>query len=306
MKVILDPSIYELTDFERGSSFSTRRSMEIQHMNFMLELFKFLMHYSCFDVRLNLTKTQQWVLCNPSDHPWNQYQSLTNKNEIIAVYSMIRKLKPFIEHNVAINEYVPCDFMNELSGSISFHEYCKHLPSSYSVQDTFLFYGRLNDIGKSEIEYRCENGDDRITVFPIYSINERFNDSLRKLILLDPKYHTRPTLNSPLPNIEICEKYIKLKDADILNGEDIISTCVKYATEVALRNNYIIDEHLININKGRCIFTHIENKNIHLSIDKLHGNLEVYNAFGEHQDEYSYNNKPQHKQDKSGKHNINV
>ncbi len=304
MKVILDPSIYELTDCEKIDDPFARRSMEIQHMKFMLDLFNFLIKYLSFNVRLNITYKQQWNLCNPSDHPWNQYKYLTNKNEIITVYSMINKLKPSIEHNLSINEYIPCDYMNELSNSISFKEYCKHLPISYSEYDTFLFYGRLNNIGKSKVEYKCDNNS--ITVSPIYSINENFNAALRKLILVEPKYQNKPSLDSPLPNVEICEKYIGLKNNDIQSGKDVRSTCVKYATEVALRNNYIIDDHLISINKGRSIFTHIENKNIHLSIDKIHGNLEVYNAFGEHQDEYSYDNKPQHKQDKSGKHNINV
>lgn len=304
MKAILDPSIYELTDREKVGNITIRRSMEIQHMKFMSNLFNFLIKYSNLDVKLYFTYKQYWNLCNPSDHPWNQYKYITNKNALISVFSMLNKLKPVIENIQVEEEYKPCDFMNELTDSISFAEYCKLLPFAYSVLDTFLFYGRLNNIGKTQVEYKYENNS--ILVTPIYDFNEDFNDSLRTLILLEPKYQRKPSLDNPLPNIEICEKYIKLKDADIFAGKDLISTCTKYATEVALRNNYFLDNHLVNINKGRTIFTHIKNKNIHLSIDKLHGNLEVYNAFGEHQDEYSYDNKPQHKQDKSGKHNINV
>ncbi len=304
MKVILDPSIYELTDCEKDNDISIRHNMEIQHMKFMSDLFNFLIEYSNFDVKLHFTDKQYWNLCNPSDHPWNQYKYITNKNALISVYSTLNKLKPVVEILQLTDEYKPCDFMNEHSDSISFIEYCKYLPFSYSSSDTFVFYGRLNNLGKTQVEYQYE--DKRIFVIPIYDHNENFNNSLRRLLLIDPKYQRKPLLDSPLPNVEICEKYIKLKDNEILQGKDIRSTCVKYATEVALRNNYILDNHLINLNKGRSIFTHIENKNIHLSIDKLHGNLEVYNAFGEHQDEYSYDNQPQHKQDKSGKHDIIV
>lgn len=304
MKVILDPSIYELTDREKIDNMASRRSMEMQHMKFMSNLLSFLIKYYDFDVRLHFTCKQYWNLCNPSDHPWNQYKYITDKNALISIFSMFNKLKPIIENAQLSVEYKPCDLMSELTNSISFIEYCKYLPFAYSDLDTFLFYGRLNNIGKSCVEYKC--GNKSIFVFPIYDFNENFNDSLRRLLLTDSKYRKKPSLDNPLPNVEICEKYIKLRDKDILQGKDIRSTCTKYATEVALRNNYIMDDHLISINKGRCIFTHIENKNIHLSIDKLHGNLEVYNAFGEHHDEYSYDNKPQHKQDKSGKHNINV
>lgn len=302
MIVILDPSIYELTDCEINSPY--RNSVEIQHIKFMHSILDVLEHYVIFDVQLHITLHQQWRLCNLSGHPWNQYKNLTNRNMIINAYAKFSKLKPYIEKNISNNEYTPCDHMNESSVSKAFQEFCKHLPVSYSFKNTFVFYGRLNNLKKKEVEYKC--GEDSFAITPIYNTEEAFNDSLRKLLLLDTKYQTKPSVDNPLPNVDICKKYIQLRDADILNGEDAISTRIKYATEVALRNNYYVDTNLISINKGKHIFTHSKNHNIHLSIDILHGNLEVYNAFGKHQDEYSYDNKPQNKQDKTGKHDINV
>lgn len=306
MALLLEPSIYELTDFERNADYKTQYSYQIQHVKFLKDTLDFIIKHKECDT-LILSPNQHLLLCNPSSHPWNQYTKITKTNEIIGLFSRMMKLKPNVISVDSYIEAIPIETMNKLSGSQCFSDYCKQISYVYNNKEEFIvFYGRLNKSDLNIVKYKI--GEINIEFSPIYSILDYFNDSLRKMLLMKKDYQTVPSLHSPLPNVDICREYINIRNELIKKGEDRISVYIKIGREVALRNHYHYNQRLSSINSNSGVIRHIFQSNstpyIYLSIDVRHGNLEVFDSLGHHQDEYTYDNIAQEKQDKSGLHDI--
>lgn len=313
MKVILEPSVYELTDFERDQNILKQRSLQIQHISFLSGILNYIIskrNDGC-DLELSFSQNQYYGLCNNSSHPWNQYTQLTNKNELMQTYLKIMQLSPKIDD---FNDYIslPNNQMQKFSLSSFFDDFCKHIGYVYLNKINYIvFYGRLNkfdDIVHFSLNYQGCKED--ISFSPIYEITELFNDSIRKILLSNVKYNCIPTVNSPLPNIDICRDYIDIKNKMIKDGNDTIEVYRKIGTEVALRNNYKYDELLTHINSNNGCIRHIFKSNsspyLYLSIDVRHGNFEVCDSKGYHIDEYTYDNVKQNKHDSTGKHDIKL
>lgn len=122
-----------------------------------------------------------------------------------------------------------------------------------------------------------------------------------------------PCLSSPLPNTDLCKDYLGVL-REKCEGE-AQNTCIPFyiniGTEVVKRNKYVYSARVTNLNNNsgaiRNIFCNSENgDSVYASIDIENGAIEINNHRGKHQDEYTYNNIPQNKQDKTGKHDIKV
>lgn len=122
-----------------------------------------------------------------------------------------------------------------------------------------------------------------------------------------------PNLESPLPNINLCKEYYnylteQCKDKDKSSRTPLY---LEIGSEVLQRNKYEYDSRATGLNKNSGVIRNIysfgtSNNTIYASIDVENGAIEICNYRGKHQDEYTYNNTPQNKRDKTGKHDIKV
>lgn len=119
-----------------------------------------------------------------------------------------------------------------------------------------------------------------------------------------------PTKKEPLPNSDLCKLYKERQD-ELVYGKNIKELQALYYSigeEVLKRNSYKVNQHVTSLNLGVYgnIYSYNSSKEIFSSVDIENGAIEIFNHKGIHQDEYTYEGKPQNKQDKKGKHNINV
>lgn len=310
MKILLEPSIYELTDFELEQNSTQQYIYQAQHIKFLSDILEYISNQKeegC-NIGLLFTQNQYYNLCNLYSHPWNQYTNLTNKNQITNTFAKIMSI-PFRTTNVENSEpAIPNHLLKHSSNTLNYTDYCRQISYVYTNDvDFVVFYGRLNKYD-SCVHYSLNN--DIISFVPICDISEHFNESIRKILLSNKKYQIKPTEQSPLPNTELSEKYIKIRNELIKMGLDKIDVYRKVGTEVALRNNYHYDSNLTSINSNSGCIRHIFKSNyspeIYLSIDVRHGNFEVCDSLGHHIDEFTYDNIPQKKHDSTGKHDIKL
>lgn len=309
MIALLDPSIYELTDSERLKDEKQQYILQLQHIKYFKDILNYIIEKKKDGSLINfsLSQSQYYLLCNVASHPWNQYSKITQKNELIQTYNKVMQLIPNIVNLELNNWAIPLDKMNEFSGTSCFEDFCKHITYIYNNRfDYVVFYGRLNSIGKDIVKFKYNNTT--IDLQPIYDITDNYNNSIRKILLSNPKYQITPKKDSPLPNIDLCKDFIKIRDDLIKSGNDSVSVYVKIGTEVALRNNYTYDTELSNFNSNNGCIRHIFRSNnkpyIYASIDIRHGNFEICDSSGSQIDEYTYCNNPQNKHDRTGQHNI--
>lgn len=102
-----------------------------------------------------------------------------------------------------------------------------------------------------------------------------------------------PSLNFPLPNIQLCSEYSVIRKKIIKDGNADNDNFLKLGREVAYRNGYIFNKELTKINNTaiREIFSSKTNPVIYLSIDFEKGAFEVCNHSGAHMGEFSYEGK---------------
>ena len=122
---------------------------------------------------------------------------------------------------------------------------------------------------------------------------------------------TEPTLESPLPNIDLCDEYKIIQD-NLIIVKDIqsrIQIFLKVVSEVLKRNSYIYDEFLSSINttsrKIREIYKKVDSS-LYGSIDIDTGSIEICDHNGHHIDEYGFDNEKHNKHDPTGKHDIKL
>lgn len=99
-----------------------------------------------------------------------------------------------------------------------------------------------------------------------------------------------PTIDSPLPNYQLCREYSKIREKAIKDGKADREIFSKLGKEVAYRNGYIFNEEVTRINNAaiREIFSSKTKPIIYLSIDFEKGAFEVCNHNGHHIGEFSY------------------
>ena len=102
-----------------------------------------------------------------------------------------------------------------------------------------------------------------------------------------------PSLNSPLPNIQLCSGYSIIREKIIKDGKADNYIFSKLGREVAYRNGYVFNKELTKINNTaiREIFNSQTDPIIYLSIDFEKGAFEVCNHLGIHTGEFSYEGK---------------
>lgn len=99
-----------------------------------------------------------------------------------------------------------------------------------------------------------------------------------------------PTLKQPLPNKWLTKEYNNIRINLIESGQSSIVAFLSLGKEVSLRNGYIFDKYLTQINNSaiREIFKSKTKPVIYLSTDVEHGAIEVFDYKPEHQGEFSY------------------
>lgn len=312
MRILLEPSIYELVDCERVGDEHCQYLLQTAHLQFLSKTLNFIYDKknNC-QITLSLSTLQSYNIFNLNVHPWSQYSRITNRNEITQIYKKFMQLRPQIDNLEHYKKSSPDDPIEKFTGadSICYDEFCKHITYIYQNKlDSVVFYGRLNNLNKELITYGFNNV--HIELYPIYDITDMFNCSIRKILLSNPKYKILPSINNPFPNIEISKDFINIRNHLIDSGMDRIHVYKKVGTEVALRNNYSYDSLIskINSNAGciRVIFKSNNSPHIYASIDVRHGNLEVCDSSGKHVDEFTYDNIAQNKKDSTGNHDIKL
>lgn len=121
----------------------------------------------------------------------------------------------------------------------------------------------------------------------------------------------KPTIDSPLPNTDLCDEY-KILQNELIREKSIperIPIFLQVGKEVLYRNTYRYNENLSAINTTDRKIRDIYQKNdssIYGSIDVENGSIEICDHNGSHIDEYGFDNKKHNKYDPTGKHDIKI
>ncbi len=181
-----------------------------------------------------------------------------------------------------------------------------------------------------KIKYICENFTDAIVFNApenhninekqpyehVYLINhiKRELDSNISFFIVNKLFMVNiiePTLDSPLPNVDLCNEYKELQD-ELIKGKDQFSRTpifLQVGREVLQRNTYNHNKNLSSINTTKNKIRDIYQKNdlsVYGSIDIESGSIEICDHNGKHKDEFGFDNQEHNKHDSSGKHNIKL
>lgn len=143
-------------------------------------------------------------------------------------------------------------------------------------------------------------------------LDEGFFTRSNKDGYIDALIELKPTLGSPLPNVDLCDAYCDLLKEKCLNNSQVccIPLYRKIGAEVLRRNKYVYNSRVSALNGKlgpiRDIYSACGTKGLYASIDVENGEIEICDYRGRHQDAYTYDNKAQGKQDKKGNHDIKV
>lgn len=102
-----------------------------------------------------------------------------------------------------------------------------------------------------------------------------------------------PSLTNPLPNVNLCKEYSRIREQYIEKEGIDKSTYLALGQEVAFRNGYTFNSYLTKINNAaiRQIYSSKGKTVVHLSVDVEHGAFELCDEAGHHRGEYSYEGK---------------
>ena len=150
-------------------------------------------------------------------------------------------------------------------------------------------------------------------VYLINHIKREINSNIAYFIIngIFIKNLIEPSIDSPLPNIKLCNEYKNLQN-ELICGKDSygrIPIFLQVVSEVLERNTYIPDEYLSSINSTKNKIRKIFKKSdlsLYGSIDIDTGSIEICDHNGHHVDEYGFNNEKHNKHDSTGKHDIKL
>lgn len=259
--------------------------------NYIDDVIKFIDKYFRDDI----------VFFHPYCNPGNLWML---KNEIASIEMKVMKKGKI--HICDLNSIVNCNTEND------------------------IFTGKYSDEFINKIKYICDNFKD-VIVFNapenhnikekqpcehVYLVNhiKRELDSNISFFIVNNLFMTNiaePTLNSPLPNIDLCHEYKDLEN-ELIKGKDKFSRIpifLQVGKEVLQRNTYIYNRDLSAINTTKNKIRNIYQKNdlsVYGCIDVESGSIEICNHNGRHQDEYGFDNENHNKHDPTGKHDIKL
>lgn len=204
-----------------------------------------------------------------------------------------------------------------------------NLIENYDSNNSFLLDKYNADFIK-KIEFICDTFEDAIIfntpenhsikeIQPcehVYLVNhiKRELDSNIAFFIVNKLFMTNiiePTLDSPLPNVNLCSEYKNLQD-ELIKGKDRSSRIpifLKVGKEVLQRNTYKSNKHLSSINTTKDKIRDIYQKDdlsVYGSIDVESGSIEICDHNGHHEDEFGFDNVKHNKHDSSGKHDIKL
>jgi len=289
MKILLDPCLYWFDYTEE-----------------YFEYFKDVVFFIDKTLNIKYISSEYFInkLKNFIHIPMGKYQAdVTTKRKIIGkIYSNLDYEANITDNMLnAIAEYKPISdykLSNDINLNNHFLRIVKYITDMQI--DCILFLSIPNhETKESFINIKL--------VRHIYKeVKSLIADMICEEIYVKPNMIINPTIDSPLPNIELCNKYKDVEIRLLSGATDRKPIILDVGTEVALRNNYIFDERTTRANNEaiRKIFRSKNEPYVYLSIDLRHGALEVCKSNGKHKDEYSYDNIPQNKQDDN--HSITV
>lgn len=151
-------------------------------------------------------------------------------------------------------------------------------------------------------------------IFAINNFDEELNSNFSNWVSdgLLVKNILTPTLDSPLPNTDLVNKYKKLLDKKLKNKNinERIPVILEICGEVLRRNKYKYDQVVSSINstdkKIRTIYKSNSTPVMYGCIDVDTGSIEICYWNGQHKDEYGFDNNPHNKHDSTGRHDIKV
>lgn len=289
MKILIDPSIIWFHPYTK------EKFNYLVDVTDLIEKMLKIKHISCDLYLLFLQK----LIKDPFD---NYRETHSKKNQIVS------RLFSMLDEEKVINLRNYTEDMSILSEKYIL---------SYNDDVNKYLYKILTYIKKNNIEcllfLSLDNHDcvEKIgdTIHFIRHIYEETNSYLSVIIsngeFLEDDSILSPTLNEPLPNKWLTEKYQAIRKEIIKSGKASNALFLDFGREVSLRNGYTFDEYLTRINNNaiREIFKSKTKPTIYLSTDVEHGAIEVFDDKPEHQGEYSYtgNKKPNSKDPKKHK-----
>ena len=259
--------------------------------NYIDEIIKFIDKYLKDDI----------VFFHPYCNPGNLWML---KNEIASIEMKVMKKGRIhiCDLNSIINSSIDNNFL-ENKYSNEFINKIKYICDNFT--DVIIFNAPENHHIMEK--HPCEH---------VYLINhiKRELDSNISLFIVNKIFMNNiiePTLDSPLPNVDLCNEYKDLQN-ELIKGKDNFSRIPIYlqiGKEVLQRNSYIHNKHLSSINTTKNKIRDIYQKNdlsIYGCIDIENGSIEICDHNGRHKDEFGFDNQTHNKHDSTGKHNIKL
>ena len=227
----------------------------------------------------------------------------------------VRNMKQIIELELMKSGDIVIYDSNELSNGIMNPEFLELSFSESMVSKiNYILAFESDDIIIPLPTYKHYKDIKKISecIYIINHISQEFKSNIAYFIS-EKKYIKNietPSETNPLPNNDLCDDYhdVQKKLVKGKNCKEQEAIYLDVGCEVLKRNQYKYNQHVSNLNRGaiRKIFSYLDKNLFYTSIDIEHGAIEVFDSNGKHKDEFTYNNQPQNKQDKSGKHDINI
>lgn len=235
--------------------------------------------------------------CNPGDL-WML------KNEIASIERKVMKEGKI--HICDLNSIVNCSTVNDIFAdnySDEFIKKIKYLCNNFN--DVIVFNAPENHSIKEKQPYEH--------VYLVNHIKRELDSNIAYFIINELFMNNiiAPTLDSPLPNINLCNEYKDLQD-ELIKGKDKFSRTpifLQVGKEVLQRNTYTHNKNLSSINTTNNKIRDIYQKHdlsVYGSIDIESGSIEICDHNGNHEDEFGFDNKKHNKHDSTGKHDIKL
>ena len=255
-----------------------------KNLSYLDQVTTFINYY--LDVDYCVTKTFLVLLSRLMQDPMGEYrESEEYKNSIMRSFWSNINLDEIHEDAQIKEAVMPPNFIMPRRDDLR-----DYMNESFSIMssedDDYIFF-----LSPLNFEYGIILNQKTHTVKHIYKeVGSYLAELFSRQEYIKTEALKKPTLENPLPNVELCREYSILRKEKIEHGQGGIATFLELGKEVAMRNGYKYDENISRINTAgiRKIYSSSSIPKLYLSIDVEHGAFELCNDRGQHQGEYSY------------------
>lgn len=283
-EIVFDPSLFIADDEEQ-----TNDHQLLLKINYLSKVVNFISKYLS---KKPYAYTNYFIsiMYKIRDYPLNRFSNY--RSQLVKIQKQILNNVNYSEL-LLIESSTPAqpDFQISFPDCDSKDAFLKTISYAYDHQiELILFFSEKNQVFERPVYFSYQSF--KLNYYPIYDPFTDFNFQLIKYLLQSEKLNIFPTDMNPFPNCFICREYNELI-SKLTQTYDKYETLSKIGIEVAMRNNYVLDEELSKINQHysqakRTVFRSNGNSSLYISIDYESGGFELFDRSGIHQGQYSF------------------